>query len=347
MSPAELLRLRLLHQQLRAPTCAEPADMPAHFGAMQAQDYAQSLWAVGVRLPGNPAPAVEQALTSGRLVRTWLLRGTLHLAAAADVRWLLTLLAPRLIAGSAAVYRARELDAETISRSLRVLEQALSGQPPQPRRALAAALQQAGIRTDEQRLYSLLHRAVLAQLISPAGRQGAEPTYALADDWLPPCVPFTGPEAVAELVRRYFQSHGPATLADFAGWAGLPLGLARQGLEAVRPGLVSVEAEGQTYWLPEPPAAEAPGPAAYLLPGFDEYLLAYKNRELLLDPARTRQVLTVNGIFRPIIVVDGRVVGTWRWAGERVELAPFGALPAQAAAPLAEAEQRLARFWQP
>jgi hypothetical protein len=348
MLPTELLRLRQLNQCLLPAPMAAPEAVLGHLGCAQAQDYAHGLWAVGVRQPGSTAATVEQALAGRRLVRTWLLRGTLHLAAAADVRWLLELVAPRLIARSATVYRQRELDAATISRSLQVFGQTLAGQPPQPRRVLAVALQQAGIRTDEQRLYSLLHRAVLERLICPATRAGAEPTYALLDDWLPPAPPLAAPDAVAELARRYFRSHGPATLADFAWWAGLPLGVARQGLEAAQPGLLAETIAGQTYWLPPPPAAWPPVLDAYLLPAFDEYLLAYQNREWVLDAAQAPRVLTVNGIFRPIIVVDGRVAGTWQRParpGGPVELTPFGELPPEAAGPLAAALARVQQFW--
>lgn len=349
MPSTELLRLRLLHQQLTRVTTADAAGLVAHFGAMQAQDYGQSLWAVGVRLPGSTAATVAQALAEGRLVRTWLLRGTLHLAAAEDVRWLLDLMAPRLVAACAALYRQRELDAATFTRCFAVLQRLLTGQPPQPRRALAEALQRAGIRTNEQRLYSLLQRAVLEKLICPAGRHGAEPTYTLLDSWLPPATkPLDRPEAVAELARRYFRSHGPATLADFAWWAGLSLGPARQGLEAVQPELQSVTLDGQPYWLPAEADLPAPDPAPLLLPGFDEYLIAYKDRSHLLDPAHARQVMTVNGIFRPILVVDGRVAGTWqRRPGKAggVELQPFGELPTAVAGALTEATATVNRFW--
>ena len=350
MLPAELLRLRLLNQHLTTGPAPDAARLVAHFAAMQAQDYGQSLWAVGARLPGRTADTVARALHEGQLVRTWLLRGTLHLAAAEDVRWLLDLVAPRLIQAGAAIYRQRELDAASFTRSFAVLERLLTGQPPQPRRILAEALQAAGIRTDEQRLYTLLQRAVLEKLICPAGRHGAEPTYALADDWLPPAPkPFDRAEAVAELARRYFRSHGPATLADFAWWAGLPLGPARQGLEAAQPGLVAETIDNQTYWLPPPPATGPTVPPGLLLAGFDEYLLAYQDRRPLLDPAYTRQVLTSNGIFRPIIVVAGRVAGTWqRRPGKAggVELRPFAELPGGTAEALAAAATTVEQFYQ-
>lgn len=350
MTPAELLRLRLLHQHVTRATAPDAAALVAHFGAMQAQDYAQSLWAVGARLPGSTAATVARALAEGRIVRTWLLRGTLHLAAAEDVRWLLDLVAPRLIQACAAQYRQRELDAATFTRSFAVLERLLAGQPPQPRRVLAEALQQAGIRTNEQRLYSLLQRAVLEKLICPAGRLGAEPAYTLLDSWLPPTAkPFDHPEAVAELARRYFRSHGPATLPDFAWWAGLPLGQARQGLEAVQPELQALTLEGQTYWLPAAANRNASAPAPLLLAGFDEYLIAYKDRSQLLDSAHAPQVMTANGIFRPILVVDGRVVGTWqRRSGKpgATELRPFGELPAETLLALAEAAAMVDGFYQ-
>ncbi|MBX3056359.1 MAG: AlkZ family DNA glycosylase [Anaerolineae bacterium] len=259
------------------------------------------------------------------------MRGTLQMTTAADIRWLLALLAPRLISGSAGRLRELELDQKTLTRSFDLFTAVLH--TPLSRPHVMQALDQAGIATAGQRGYHILGQAALAGLICFGPVQGKQQTFVLLDEWAPPGPAYTREEALAELARRYFQSHGPATLADFVWWSGLPIREARAGLALVETELQSEVVEGETYWLPPHPAILAmPAAAAWLLPGFDEYYLGYKTRHVVLDGRYDKRVVSVNGIFRPVIVIDGQIVGIWQREVKRgtavINLEPFQPLTA-------------------
>jgi hypothetical protein len=314
----EMNRHRLYNQQIAGSRFTEPLGLVSWLGGLQAQDYAQGKWAVGSRVPGLTDVQVEQALADGTLVRTWPMRGTLHLVAAADVRWLLTLLAPRLIKANATRYRQLELDAPTLLASLQVLVRCLAGGKQLTRPELTTAFNQAGIDVSGQRLAHLLHHAALNQVICLGPRRHKEFTFTLLDEWVPAGKVLTRDEALAELAQRYFYSRGPATLADFGWWSGLTAAEARQALDLIKPGLHPQTLNGQLYWWPPQGGAAAAepetdaSPAAYLLAGFEEYILGYKDRSASLDNQHTQQVATRGGIFYPVMVLHGRVVGTWK-----------------------------------
>jgi hypothetical protein len=251
------------------------------------------------------------------------MRGTWQLVAPADVRWLLALVAPGVIARSATRYRALGIDAATVRRSNAALVKTLAGGAQRTRPELAAALQRAGVATEGQRLAHLFGRAELDALICGGARRGKQFTYALLDEWAPPAraaAPLRRDEALAELARRYFRSRGPATAGDFTWWSGLSAADARDALAAVASGLVSEVVGGRTYWrgedVPPPPRPPAPAPArapaAHLLPAFDEYLVAYRDRDAVLDPAHVKRLNAGGGLLNPCIVVGSRVCGTWR-----------------------------------
>lgn len=306
----------------------QPDQVLAWFGAMQAQDYASVKWAVGVRGTAVTDAAIEQAISHKQIIRTWLMRGTLQMTTAADVRWLLSLLAPRLIASSAGRLRELELDAQTLHRSFEGLAERLSTSQPLSRPVILQALEQAGISTAGQRGYHILGQAALAGLICFGPMQGNQQTFVLLDDWVPPGPKYSRDEALAELARRYFQSHGPATLPDFAWWSGLSLTEARAALRMIQAGLLAEEVAGDIYWWRDNTAVSSlPSPTAWLLPAFDEYYLGYKTRHVVLDSHYDKRVASNNGIFRPIIVIDGQVVGIWKRAVKRktavISLEPF------------------------
>lgn len=314
MPHPEIARLRLLNQRIAGERCASPAEVVRWMGAMQAQDYGQAIWAVGLRTLAPSLAAVEQAIAARQVVLTWPMRGTLHLVPAEDAAWMLQLLTPRRLKGAEARRKQLGLDLAVIERSKTLLQEALRGGRQLARPALMQLLEQAGISTQGQGGYHLLWHTAQEGLICFGPMQGKQQTFVLLDEWVPTPRQLSADEGMAELARRYFTSHGPATVHDFANWAGLPLGLARQGLEAVRAGLVKVETEGKTYWLAEPVGAtELETPDLQLLPGFDEYLLGYQDRGAVLAAAHASKIVPGgNGIFKPMIVVDGQIVGTWQ-----------------------------------
>jgi hypothetical protein len=249
-------------------------------------------------------------MADGVIIRTHPMRGTWHFVAPADIRWLLTLMAPGRIASNALWYRRLELDNATFVKSNAVFAKTLAGGKQLTRRELAAALEQAGISTQGLRLTFLLSRAEIEGVIASGARRGRQFTFALLNELVPVSRILERDEALAELAQRYFTSHGPATLQDFVWWSGLAAADARAGLEMVKPQFIKEAFDGHTYWLsPSTPIAKVASPTAYLLPAFDEYTVAYKDRNAVLDPRYTQQA--GYGLL-PTIVVDGQIVGTWK-----------------------------------
>ena len=314
MKGSEIVARRLLSQQIARPAFTALRDLVAYLGAVQAQDYGAVKWAVGLRLTGAATDAsVEKAINEGAVLRTHALRGTWQLVAPADIRWMLELVAPRLIANYATRYRQLELDAAAFRRSNAALAKALRRGGQLTRAELASAIEGAGISTAGQRLAHLLQRAELDGLICGGARRGKQFTYALLDDRAPkPEARLERDEALAELARRYFRSRGPATIDDFKWWSGLAPADARAGLESARSALASSVIGGRTYWHGKDAAAKTPSRAAFLLPAFDEYLIAYRDRDAVLDPKHVKRLNAGGGMLGPCVVFDGRVIGTWR-----------------------------------
>ena len=303
---------RLHNQQLVGTHFKTPGEVVAWFGAVQSQDYPGGKWAVGLRLPGATDADVEAAIAERSIIRTWPMRGTLHFVAAADIRWMLEVLTPRVVAGARSRHRQLELDADTFARSRDVLTAALQGGKTLSRPAMYRTLEAAGISAAGQRGIHIL--AYLAQrgVLCFAMHEGKQPAFALLDEWAPDARRLERDVALAELARRYFTSHGPATVQDFVWWSGLTVADARAGLDAAKPHLVEEKADGQTYWLPPNMPGAPPLPLVHLLPAYDEYMVAYRDRSAALRDAHARHLATPSAtILGPIIVVDGQYAGAW------------------------------------
>ncbi|KAA9355292.1 winged helix DNA-binding domain-containing protein [Larkinella humicola] len=350
MTHSDLVQYRLHHQHLTQSWLTTPGDLVAWFGAVQGQDYAAGKWALGNRLPGSTDAGIEQAIADRTILRTWPMRGTLHFVAAADIHWILDLNQPRLQTLYASHFRRLELSEPVIAKSKAVFTKALSGGHHLTRSELKTALEQAGIPAHENRLSLLLARASYDRLLCHGVRRDKEFTFTLLDDWVPPTKPLLREEALAEWTRRYFTSHGPATLADFSWWSGLTLTDAKIGMDLIKSGFVSEVVAGQTYWMPASlPTLHDHITTAYLLPVYDEYLVAYKDRSGPLgglDPAQIAK--TGNGIFSPVIVIDGRVAGTWKRTLKKdsvwIETSLFTTLTDAQQQALSDAKERYRRF---
>lgn len=350
MSERSIIAARLVNQGIAAPVAVTPVQAVARLGALQAQDDAAARWAIGLRCEGATWTTVEQALAYGDIVRTWLLRGTLHVVAAADVRWMLALLAPRILAGSRGRHRQLGLDDVTLAQSLAVIGDALQGGVVLTRAELLDAIAQAGITTTGQRGYYMLGHAALRGLVCFGARQGKQESFMLLEARAPAAPELDPDAALGKLALRYFTGHGPATLADFAWWSGLPLGQARTAL-AVAGTEIEQVAVGDTVYFhaaATQAAHRTPGAGVHLLPAFDEYYLGYAQRELMLTAGLDKRVVSSNGIFHPTIVVDGRIAGTWRSVrkGQSVRVLPelFDALDSAGEQALYEAMGRYAAF---
>lgn len=346
----DIARLRLLNQHLTGTQFASPADVVQWMGAVQAQDYAGAKWAVGQRMEGATDTALDQAFADGTILRTHVMRPTWHFVTPADIRWLLALTAPRVNATNGYRYRELALDDAIFARCNAILERALAGGTHLTRAELASLFRQAGIATDDRQITYIMFRAELDGVICNGARRGKQFTYALLDERAPHANPFTRDEALAELTRRYFTSHGPATVRDFVWWSGLTMSDAKTGLAMVKSQLMQDVVDGQTYWCTAPaPIIQEMAPTALLLPNYDEYIVGYSDRRAALAaPPAEHLDARGNILFHHTIVLDGQVVGTWRRTltkrGVIVEATPFAPLDADEAQAVAVAVERYGRF---
>jgi hypothetical protein len=318
-----LFRLRLTTVQMAAMRAANAAEVVASLGALQAQDHPGSLWAIGLRLPNGTLADVRRAVREHSIVRTWPLRGTLHFVAAADVHWLLDLLAAREIAGAAKRHRDLALDTATFLKAEKAFTRALRGGRQLTRAGMGEVLARAKVEALGPRLYHCIWRLALEKVLCCGVPDGKQITFALLSEWVPePKQTLARDEALAKLALRYFGGHGPASAADLARWAGLGLREARLGIDGAGAALTAELHAGEAVYS----AREAPQPSAaargvFLLPGFDEYILGYKDRAPFLRAEHADRIAPGgNGVFRPTIVHAGRVVGTWRGSATRREL---------------------------
>jgi Winged helix DNA-binding domain len=303
-----MLRERLVNQKLAGAALHDPQEIISWFGAVQAQDFQGARWAVGLRSKSLTAAAVERAFDEGRILRTHVLRPTWHFVTAEDIRWLIALSGPRIIARLAYRHRWLELDAGTMARSRAALIRALESRHL-TRRELAAVLQRAGVASTPERLSHLLMVAELEGLVCSGPLRDRQLTYALVDERVPRAAPLDAEQALARLADRYFTSHGPATLADFSWWSGLSRREARAAVERAGSALSRDVVGSGTFRAARPRSrARIVHPSAWLLPNFDEYLVAYKDRAAVFGdrPVSSWDTLTHT------VIIDGLAAATWR-----------------------------------
>lgn len=303
MDAEELLGRRWAAQGWGRPDQARtPEEAVARLGAVQAQDRASSLLAVALRCPGSTAGALEGAL-EGPLVRTHVLRPTWHLVAAADLRWMLELTAPGILRVSGSIFRAAGLTPEVFAKSRRLITQALEP-GPQTRDELVAVLAGSGLPAADQNPAHYLMDAEVAALVCNGPQRGRTLTYELFERRVPLSAPLPRDEALARLARRYATGHGPVTDRDFAWWSGLGLVDARKGLQA------SGLDEDEGWWF-DRHQDWRPVRGWHWLPAFDELVVGLADRSHTIAVGVQDRVFTKNGIFRAVITLDGRAVGTW------------------------------------
>ena len=314
MTRLDIVRHRLHNQRIGTSPLSKPSEVVRWLGAVQAQDYAGAKWALGLRLRGSTDTTIEQAVADGSILRTHVLRPTWHFVAPEDIRWLLALTAPRIHAANAYYYRNLELDKSLFARSSAALVKALRDGQQLTRAELVSVLRQAGIEGNGLRMVYLIGSAELDGIICSGARRGKQFTYALLDDRVPPTKTLERDEALAELTRRYFTSHGPATEEDFMWWSGLTRADIRSGLEMVKRQMVHEMIDGKTYWFAASgPLASKSSQAACLLPNYDEYIVGYTDRSAIFDSSHSNKLDSRgNPLFQHTIVVKGRIAGTWK-----------------------------------
>jgi hypothetical protein len=324
---AELRARRSAAQHLTEPA-AGVREAVGRLLAVQAQDLRSARLALRARTRDLTAADVDGELDRGSLVVGWLLRGTLHLVRSEDYRWLLALTAPGRLTANRRRLGQEGVGPADAERGVEAVRSSLAAGGPLTRPELAERLRAAGVRAEGQAVHHLLMLAALRGVVVLGPVRAGRQAFVLAGEWLPAAATVGRPEALAELARRYLAGHAPATAADLARWAGLPLREARAGLAAAPP------ADG--------PAPAGPPPR--LLPAFDPYLLGWQDRAFAVPAGQARRVHPGGGTLRAVATVAGEAAGTWTLRGGKVELQPFARLAAEDEAALAAEAEDVARF---
>lgn len=350
-STSDLARRRLINQRLVGAGFRTPAEAVSWFGAVQSQDFPGAKWALGQRMQGVSDAALDRAFDAGEILRTHVLRPTWHFVAPADIRWMLALTGPRVHRAMSYYCRQNGLDAKTLSRARTLIQRALRGETHLTRAELAAALKKAGIDALGVRLGLLVMHEELDGIICSGPRHGKQFTYALLDERVPPVPALSRDEALTALAVRYFTSHGPATVRDFVWWSGLTVKDARSGIEMAGKALAQENDHSLTYWSSpnERARVRVPSPVVHLLPNYDECLIAYKDRGNVGHfPAQPDPRLMRLGVFAHQMLLDGRMIGSWRRSvgrsGVALEVVAYRTLTKGERAALSDAVARHARF---
>jgi hypothetical protein len=312
MLASDVIRYRLLNQQIGETTFQKPREIVHWMAAMQAQEFAMAKWAIGLRLTGVTDSDVENAFDKGEILRTHLLRPTWHFVTRQDIRWMLELTAPRVHALNAYSYRKFELDNAILKRSRAVLTKMLEGGKFLTREALNAELERAKILAKGLRLGYLFMHAELEGLICSGPRDGKQFTYALLEERAPDSKKMSREESLAELTKRYFLSRGPATIKDFAYWSGLTIKEVKEGTSMLKKDFVHEKYDGQEYIFAYPASKSKKLQATFLMPDYDEYGMSYKDRSTLATQKKTTdKKLHPKAEYNHWMVVNGVIEGTW------------------------------------
>ena len=336
--PAPLAE-RLTAQSLAGEPLRSAGAVAERLLAVQGQDPRGARLAVRARTAGLSAADVDRALNERELLITWLNRGTLHLVRGEDYPWLHLLTAPTHFASCKRRLQQEGLSEGNGERALAAIERILADEGPLGGKDLRARLEGAGVRTDGQIFIHLMFLAAARGTVVRGPMLGRQHAYVLVRDWLGEPKPLDRERAVVELARRYLVGHGPADDRDLARWAGLPLRDARAGLEAIASELEQRD-DGLVELKKRP--APAPLPPPRLLGAFDPLLLGWTSREEVVGPHK--MLVTINGIFRPFALVDGRAVATWKLAGGKLTIEHLQKIPKKDAAALDEEAQRVLEF---
>jgi hypothetical protein len=305
---------RLSNHKLTAnPEATTPGALVSWMGAIQAQDFNMAKWAIGARIPGSSDQLIEDSLDKGEIIRTHILRPTWHFVAAEDIHWMLELSAPRVKVGTRSYDKELELLPEFLHKAYSVIIKELQKGQHLTRLEMSAKFAEAGILVTDRRLKHIMFRAELEGIVCNGKVKNKKQTYCLLDKKVRKTSTLSKEEALEKLARKYFQSHNPATFQDFHWWSGLTTREARLSMELIRHDFCIENIDGQDYWFknsqPESPVNTN---QIHLLPAFDEYFVSYKDRQHILTTEHHKKVIVSNGVFRPMIVKGGEIIGTWK-----------------------------------
>ncbi len=309
MNDAQLLNLRLNNQHLIKPIYNSASKLVNYLGAVQAQDFAMSKWAIGVRTVNTTQKKVEAAMNKGSILRTHALRPTWHLVSAEDIYWMLELTAANIKARMRTNDKKLGITEALFKKSNGIIEKALNEHEQLNRDEIIQLFNKHKIAVNENRLSHFLIRAELDAIICSGKIKYNKNTYALLAKRVTKKKTFKREEALGTLAEKYFISRGPATVADFAWWSGLSVTDAKKGLQSVQSVLEKEKINDAVYYFKSPTGTFNTTSSVFALPAFDEYLISYKERSAMLHS--NKKNISANGIFWPVIIADGKVAGMW------------------------------------
>lgn len=321
--------LRLQSQNLSQKRFSTAKEVVSWMGAMQAQDLNSAKWAIGARLEGITEKQVDDSIGRGEIIRTHLMRPTWHLVSIDDYLPILRLTAPAIRASLKSRRSQLELDSSYFKKSNPALQNILGNGNHLTREELMQELSPVLPALDSSRMNHILLEAELEGMICNGRVKNKQHSFALTDEWLPAEIrnrQIDRNESLALLAGKYFKSHGPATLSDFSWWSGLSMADCRTAVEMVKGNLESEKADNQVFWYDpslneQVPATKNPR-RIFLLPAYDEYIISYKDRSAVLTYENHGLTVSSNGIFRPVIVLDGQVIGLWNKTIKKGKLIP-------------------------
>jgi hypothetical protein len=304
---------RLFSQKIAVPEFRTPKEIVSWMGAIQAQDYGMSKWAVGLRLVNSDEQMVESSFNNGEIIRIHALRPTWHFVSPDDIYWMINLTAPKIKISLKSRHKQLELSESIIIKSISIIEKELGKATCLTREELANELHKYKIKTDANRLSHILFCAELEGITCSGPIKSKKHTYSLLSNRVPQKKELAREESIAELARRYFTGHCPATIQDFSWWSNLSLTEIRKAVNSIKSEFVTETTDAGQYLYPlthsEPPVKKN---SAYLLPAFDEFLISYKDRSSSLSLVNNKKTVSDNGIFYPPVIVDGQVAGIWQ-----------------------------------
>lgn len=316
MNKEEIIRLRLFNQRLSAIRFAKPDDVVAHFGAMQAQDYSMALWAVGLRMANANRAIIENMIDSGEIIRTHILRPTWHLVHKNDIRWMMELSAPYVKKATQYIDKKEGFTNELFLEVWKIIEAQFNQKDNLTKEDIIYCLSEQHITVSNLLATQIIIRAELEMLLCNGEKKG---TYSLFEKRIPPSSKISKSEAIVKLTQIYFQSRGPATVKDFAWWSGLSVSDAKMGIAELGIKLDSFEFDKLKFYFFEPKDRIVENPISTLLPCYDEYTVGYSEGRNVVIPTDLNYSETGNGIFKPIILSENEIVGTWK----KIKKSPF------------------------
>jgi len=313
MDSSSIREARLFNQQLIVSELSVPEQVVSWMGAIQAQDFNMTKWAVGVRTVNSTDSSIEDALNRGKIIRTHLMRPTWHLVSHEDIYWMLNLSAPKLIKILRSFDKQLGLDKDTILKTNLLITDILDKKPDLTRQEVAAELEERGIHTGDHRLNHIMMSAEQEGIVCNGIVKGKKQTYDLLEKKVPKKDhTFDKDESLKKLATKYFQSHGPATLQDFVWWSALNISDAKRAMEIIRPDFIFENIGEDTYiFHPSTFDRNLSDHTVHLLPAFDELFVSYKDRKEVIDTDHLKKVIVSNGVFKPTVFLNGKITGIW------------------------------------